>query len=114
MSSNGPQKSHATLRYTSMRVSIFLGCLLVSLLLGHFQIIPVSGQAGTVFLFLLAAVVSAPLSYVLLSKQRDEMSTQITTKVAGMRSRTAERIAVQNAEEDAADEAARAAAAGKN
>jgi hypothetical protein len=114
VSSNGPQKSHATLRYTSMRVSIFLGCLLVSLLLGHFQIIPVSGQAGMIFLFLLAAVASAPLSYVLLSKQRDEMSTQITTKVAGMRSRTAERIAVQNAEEDAADEAARATAAGKN
>jgi hypothetical protein len=114
VSSNGPQKSHATLRYTSMRVSIFLGCLLVSLLLGHFQIIPVSGQAGMIFLFLLAAVASAPLSYVLLSRQRDEMSTQITTKVAGMRSRTAERIAVQNAEEDAADEAARATAAGKN
>ncbi|MFJ8627789.1 DUF4229 domain-containing protein [Kitasatospora sp. NPDC093550] len=111
MSSNGPEKSHATLRYTSLRVSIFLGCLLVALLLGHFGIIPVSGQAGVIFLFLLAAVASAPLSYALLSKQRDEMSAQISGKVAGMRSRTAERIAVQNAEEDAADDAARAAAA---
>ncbi|MER7669373.1 DUF4229 domain-containing protein [Kitasatospora sp. NPDC096128] len=110
MSSNGPQKSHATLRYTSMRASIFLGCLLVALLLGHFGVIPVSGEAGVIFLFLLAAVASAPLSYVLLSKQRDEMSSQITTKVAGLRSRTAERIATQNAEEDAADDAARAAA----
>ncbi|MEU4118196.1 DUF4229 domain-containing protein [Kitasatospora sp. NPDC028055] len=110
MSSNGPQKSHATLRYTSMRASIFLGCLLVALLLGHFQVIPVSGEAGMVFLFLLAAIASAPLSYVLLSKQRDEMSSQITTKVAGMRSRTADRIAAQNAEEDAVDDAVRAAA----
>ncbi|MER6299148.1 DUF4229 domain-containing protein [Kitasatospora sp. NPDC001539] len=114
MSSNGPQKSHATLRYTSMRVSIFLGCLLVALLLGHFQVIPVSGEAGVIFLFLLAAVASAPLSYVLLSKQRDEMSSQISSKVAGLRSRTAERIAAQNAAEDAVDDATRAATAGRN
>ncbi|MER7771373.1 DUF4229 domain-containing protein [Kitasatospora sp. NPDC096140] len=114
MSSNGPGKSHATLRYTSMRVSIFLGCLLVALLLGHFQIIPVSGEAGVIFLFLLAAIASAPLSYALLSKQRDEMSAQISGKVTGIRSRTADRIAAQNAEEDAADDAARAATAGQN
>ncbi|WP_030235302.1 DUF4229 domain-containing protein [Streptomyces sp. NRRL S-350] len=114
MSSNGPDKSHATLRYTSLRVSIFLACLLVALLLGHFQVIPVSGDAGVIFLFLLAAVASAPLSYALLSKQRDEMSAQISGKVSGLRSRTAGRIAAQNAEEDAADDAARAAATGRN
>ncbi|GAA2789315.1 DUF4229 domain-containing protein [Kitasatospora sp. CM 4170] len=111
MSSNVSNKSHATLRYTSLRVSIFLGCLLVALLLGHFQLIPVRGELGVVFLFLLAAVVSAPLSYVLLSKQRDEMSAQISGKVDGLRNRTKDRIAAQNAEEDAADDAARAAAA---
>ncbi|MFE6053677.1 DUF4229 domain-containing protein [Kitasatospora sp. NPDC056446] len=114
MSSNGLEKSHATLRYTSMRVSIFLGCLLVALLLGHFGIIPVSGEAGMIFLFLLAAVASAPLSYALLSKQRDAMSAQLSGKLSGVRSRTAERIAAQNAEEDAADDAARAATAGQN
>lgn len=103
--------SHATLRYTSMRAGIFLGCLLVVLLLGHFGVIPVSGSAGAVFLFLLAGLVSAPISYVLLSRQRDAMSEQIAGKVVGMRSRTADRIAAQNAEEDAADDAARAAAA---
>ncbi|MER7707923.1 DUF4229 domain-containing protein [Kitasatospora sp. NPDC097605] len=109
MGSNVSKKSHATLRYTSMRVSIFLGCLLVALLLGHFGVIPVSGEAGVVFLFLLAAVASAPLSYVLLSRQRDEMSAAISGRVDGIRARTASRIAAQNAEEDAADEAARAA-----
>ncbi|MFI9329554.1 DUF4229 domain-containing protein [Kitasatospora sp. NPDC052868] len=109
MSSPVSNKSHATLRYTSMRVSIFLGCLLVALLLGHFGVIPVTGQAGVIFLFLLAAVISAPLSYVLLSRQRDDMSAQISGKVNGIRNRTAERIAAQNAEEDAADDAARAA-----
>ncbi|MFB7664151.1 DUF4229 domain-containing protein [Kitasatospora sp. NPDC056138] len=111
MSSNVSSRKHATLRYTSMRASIFLGCLMVALLLGHFQVIPVVGTTGIIFLVLLAALVSAPLSYVLLSKQRDEMSAQISQKVSDMRSRTAERIAAQNAEEDAVDEAARTAAA---
>lgn len=101
-------KSHATLRYTSLRASIFLACLLVATLLGHFGIIPVSGPAGAVFLVLIAGLVSAPISYVVLSKQRDEMSEQIVGKMDGLRTRTSQRIAAQNAEEDAADEAARA------
>ncbi|MDH6112351.1 hypothetical protein P3T36_003762 [Kitasatospora sp. MAP12-15] len=101
-------KSHATLRYTSLRASIFLACLLLATLLGHFGIIPVAGPAGAVFLVLLAGLVSAPISYVVLSKQRDEMSEQIVGKVAGLRTRTGQRIAAQNAEEDAADDAARA------
>lgn len=102
-------KSHATLRYTSLRASIFLGCLLIALLLGHFGVIPVAGGSGVVFLVLLAGLVSAPISYVALSRQRDEMSEQIAGRVDGIRSRTARRIAAQNAEEDAADDAARAA-----
>ncbi|MCX4747270.1 DUF4229 domain-containing protein [Kitasatospora sp. NBC_01287] len=106
-------KSHATLRYTSLRASIFLACLLVSVLLGHFGIIPVVGATGMVFLVLLAGLVSAPISYVVLSKQRDEMSEQVVSKVATIRSRAGQRVAAQNAEEDAADDAARAAAAGE-
>ncbi|MDH6118126.1 DUF4229 domain-containing protein [Kitasatospora sp. GAS204B] len=105
-------KSHATLRYTSLRASIFLACLLVTTLLGHFQIIPVVGATGLVFLVLLAGLISAPISYVVLSKQRDEMSEQVVNKVNTIRSRTGQRIAAQNAEEDAAVDAARAASTG--
>ncbi|MFJ6212460.1 DUF4229 domain-containing protein [Streptomyces sp. NPDC092296] len=104
-------KSHATLRYTSMRASIFVVCFLLCVLLAHYGVIPVTGQTGYVFLLLVAALVSAPVSYVVLSRQRDEMSEQIVGKVAGKRLRTAERIAAQNAEEDALDDANRAAAA---
>ncbi|MFE9424548.1 DUF4229 domain-containing protein [Kitasatospora sp. NPDC006697] len=103
-------KKHATLRYTSLRASIFLACLLVTSLLGHFGVIPVVGATGAVFLVLLAALVSAPISYVVLSKQRDEMSAQVIDKVSGIKERTARRIAEQNTGEDEADEAARAAA----
>ncbi|MEV6206580.1 DUF4229 domain-containing protein [Kitasatospora sp. NPDC051914] len=104
------RKSHATLRYTSLRASIFLGCLLLSLMLGHFGVIPVAGSSGVVFLVLIAMLVSAPISYVVLSKQRDAMSEEIAGKVGGLRERTARRIAEQNAEEDAAVDAARSAA----
>ncbi|AXI79004.1 DUF4229 domain-containing protein [Peterkaempfera bronchialis] len=107
-------KSHATLRYTSLRAGIFALCFLVCVLLAHFGIIPVAGQTGYFFLVLLAALISAPLSYVLLNRQRDEMSEQIVGKVSGMRTRTAERIASQNAEEDAVDDANRAGAAAAN
>ncbi|GAA2743174.1 MULTISPECIES: DUF4229 domain-containing protein [Kitasatospora] len=103
-------KKYATLRYTSLRASIFLGCLLIALLLGHYGILPVAGSTGVVFLVLLAGLVSAPLSYVLLSKQRDAMSEQIVGRVESMRTKTTQRIAAQNAEEDALDDAARAAA----
>ena len=104
-------KSHATLRYTSMRVSIFAACFLVCLVLAHFRVIPVVGQFGYIFLLLLAGLLSAPISYVLLSRERDQMSEQIIEQVSSRRSRTVDRIAAQNAEEDALDEADRAAAA---
>ncbi|RKE20691.1 DUF4229 domain-containing protein [Streptomyces sp. TLI_171] len=100
-------KNHATLRYTSLRASIFLACLLIALLLGHFEVIPVGGEAGLVFLVVLAMVASSAVSYALLGKQRDEMSAQIAARVEARKARSA----VRDAAEDAADDAARAAAA---
>jgi hypothetical protein len=107
--------AHATLRYTSMRVTVFLGCFLVCWLLALAHIIPVAGASGAVFLLFIAAVVSAPLSFVLLSKQRDAMSAQIVNGVqrrrqSSPRVRLRDRIAAQNAAEDAVDEELRAAA----
>jgi hypothetical protein len=115
----GPQApvstTHATLRYTSMRVTVFLGCFLVLWLLALARVIPVTGASGAVLLLGIAAVVSAPVSYVLLSKQRDAMSAQIVDGVRRRREKSPrvslrERIAAQNAEEDAVDDAQRASA----
>ncbi|MFF4340379.1 DUF4229 domain-containing protein [Kitasatospora sp. NPDC001540] len=100
-------KNHATLRYTSLRASIFLACLLVALVLGHFKVIPVVGSLGVLLLFALAAVASSAISYVLLSKQRDEMSAQIAERIEARKTRAVAR----DSAEDAADDAARAAAA---
>ena len=89
-------KNHATLRYTSLRASIFLACLLVALLLGHFEVIPVVGSLGVLILFALAAVASSAISYVVLSKQRDEMSAQIAPKI----DRAKARLAANQGQED--------------
>ncbi|MFJ7629711.1 DUF4229 domain-containing protein [Streptomyces sp. NPDC097595] len=65
-----------------MRLSIFVGCLVVAAIAVHFGAVP-SGVGGSnvVWVVLLALVVSAPLSFVLLRKQRDEMSEQIVSSV---------------------------------
>jgi hypothetical protein len=105
-------KSHATLRYSAMRASIFLACFLIALVLAHFKVIPVTaGISGVFLLMIIAAAISGLVSYVLLSKQRDAMSEQITDGLARRKQNKqtmSGRIAAQNAAEDALDDAVRA------
>ncbi|MEU2021840.1 DUF4229 domain-containing protein [Streptomyces sp. NPDC016469] len=65
-----------------MRLSIFVGCFVVAAIAVHFGVVP-SGVGGSnvVWVILLALVLSAPLSFVLLRKQRDEMSEQLVSSV---------------------------------
>lgn len=92
--------SHATLRYTTMRLGIFVGCLVVVAVLAYAGIIPEGiGKSNPLWIFLLALVLSAPLSFVLLRRQRDEMSAQ----VAGGVDRAKEKLAANRSMEDAAD-----------
>ncbi|MGC5343530.1 DUF4229 domain-containing protein [Streptomyces sp. DT24] len=77
-------KPSATIRYTIMRLSIFVGCFVVIGVAVRYGLLPSGyggGGANFAWVALLALVVSAPLSYVLLRRQRDEMSEQIVTKV---------------------------------
>ncbi|MEU5437611.1 DUF4229 domain-containing protein [Streptomyces sp. NPDC020719] len=75
-------KPSATVRYTAMRIAVFVGCMVFVAALVHFGIMPAGlGDANAIWVVLLALVLSAPLSFVLLRKQRDEMSAQIVTKV---------------------------------
>ncbi|MFF9508030.1 DUF4229 domain-containing protein [Streptomyces sp. NPDC014724] len=87
----------ATIRYTAMRLSIFVGCFFVAAVAVHFGLLP-SGVSGSNFIWviLLALVLSAPLSYVLLRKQRDEMSEQIVSTV----DRTKARLEANRTRED--------------
>ncbi|MFB6614726.1 DUF4229 domain-containing protein [Streptomyces sp. NPDC085524] len=98
-------KPSATIRYTAMRLGIFVGCLVVVAGLVRLGVVPSGlGDSNPIWLVLLALVLSAPLSFVLLRKQRDEMSVQISGRVAGAK----QKLADNRSQEDVADDAARA------
>ncbi|MCX5342861.1 DUF4229 domain-containing protein [Streptomyces sp. R-74717] len=80
-----------------MRLSIFVGCFAVAAVAVHFGLLPAgAGGSNFVWVILLALVLSAPLSYVLLRKQRDEMSAQIVSTV----DRTKARLEANRTRED--------------
>ncbi|WP_328300206.1 DUF4229 domain-containing protein [Streptomyces sp. NBC_00435] len=98
-------KPSATIRYTAMRLGIFVGCLVLVAGLVRLGWVPGSlGDANFVWIVLLALVISAPLSFVLLRKQRDEMSVAISGRVAGAKGK----LAANRSQEDVADDASHA------
>nr|WP_028812464.1 DUF4229 domain-containing protein [Streptomyces flavidovirens] len=79
---------HATIRYTAMRLGVFVGCFFVIWGLVHFGVLPAGlGDSNLLWVLLLAIVVSAPLSFVLLRKQRDAMSERIAERVDSAKAR---------------------------
>ncbi|MET9734894.1 DUF4229 domain-containing protein [Streptomyces sp. NPDC006458] len=93
------------LRYTLMRLGIFAGCLVVVWGLVYSGIVPRGlGGSNGMWVVLLALVISAPISFVVLRKERDRASMAIVPKVERMKAR----FEAEAGQEDAAvDEAAR-------
>ncbi|MGW8973092.1 DUF4229 domain-containing protein [Streptomyces platensis] len=80
----------ATLRYTALRIGLFVASFAVVWVLAYVHVIPLGLGASNIFwLLLLAVVISAPLSFVLLRKQRDAMAEQIAPRVDRQRARFA-------------------------
>ncbi|MGW3516616.1 DUF4229 domain-containing protein [Streptomyces hydrogenans] len=70
------------LRYSLMRLGIFAGCFLALWGLVYVGALPRGlGDSNLLWVLLLSLVISAPLSFVLLRKQRDSMSIEIVEKV---------------------------------
>ncbi|MER6915750.1 DUF4229 domain-containing protein [Streptomyces sp. NPDC000594] len=81
-------KSSAALKYTGMRLGIFAGCFLLVAVLVQVGALPKGlGDSNFVWVVLLALVISAPLSFVLLRKQRDAMSEQVANRVSRAKDR---------------------------
>lgn len=98
--------SHATLRYTTLRLSVFLGCLVLVSVLAYVGVLPEGiGKSNPFWVVLLAIVLSAPLSFVLLRRQRDAMSEQITGGVGRAKERLAANRSMEDADVDAASSA---------
>ncbi|GHE60807.1 membrane protein [Streptomyces longispororuber] len=94
------------LRYTLMRLGIFAGCFVVVWGLVYSGVVPRGlGGSNLLWVALLALVVSAPISFVVLRKERDRASAKVVAKVDDVKA-SLER---NRAQEDAVDDAARTA-----
>lgn len=89
----------ASLRYTALRVGLLIACFGVVYGLCWAGAVPIAARGSNlVWMLLLALVISAPLSWVLLRKQRDAMSEQIVERV----DRAKQKLAANSGQEDAA------------
>ena len=94
------------LRYTLMRLGIFVGCLVVVWGLVYSGIAPRGlGDSNGMWIILLSLLISAPISFVVLRKERDRASIQIVERVDRVKSNLE---ANRSQEDDAVDEVTRA------
>lgn len=93
------------LRYTLMRLGIFAGCLVVVWGAVYSGIFPRGfGDSNFLWVMLLALVLSAPISFVVLRRERDRASVQIVNRVDRMKAN----LDANRSQEDVADDSARA------
>ncbi|MGK5693783.1 DUF4229 domain-containing protein [Streptomyces sp. URMC 128] len=93
------------LRYTLMRLGIFAGCLVVVWGLVYSGLAPRGlGASNGLWIVMLALLLSAPISFVVLRKERDRASVQIVQRVDRMKAN----LEANRNQEDAADDASRA------
>ena len=93
------------LRYTLMRLGIFVGCLVVVWGLVYAGVAPRGlGDSNGLWIILLAMVLSAPISFVVLRKERDRASIRVAQRMERMKAN----IKASASQEDEADDQARA------
>ncbi|MGA5893771.1 DUF4229 domain-containing protein [Streptomyces venetus] len=96
------------LRYTLMRLGIFVGCLVVVWGLVYSGLAPSGlGDSNGLWVVMLALVFSAPISFVVLRKERDRASVQIVQRVDRMKANLEANRSQEDAE-DVADDTSRA------
>ncbi|WDV53668.1 DUF4229 domain-containing protein [Streptomyces coeruleorubidus] len=93
------------LRYTLMRLGIFAGCLVVVWGLVYSGLAPRGlGASNGLWIVMLALLLSAPISFVVLRKERDRASVQIVQRVDRMKAN----LEANRSQEDVADDTSRA------
>jgi hypothetical protein len=93
------------LRYTLMRLGVFVGCLVVVWGAVYSGIAPRGlGNSNGLWVVLLALLISAPISFVVLRKERDRASVQVAQRVDRMKAN----LDANRSQEDVADDTTRA------
>ncbi|MFF2198950.1 DUF4229 domain-containing protein [Streptomyces sp. NPDC058145] len=89
------------LRYTLMRLGIFAGCLVVVWGAVYSGIFPRGfGDSNLLWVLLLALVLSAPISWVVLRRERERASVRIVNRVDRMKAN----LDSNRSQEDVADD----------
>ncbi|MGW6543751.1 DUF4229 domain-containing protein [Streptomyces massasporeus] len=92
------------LRYTLMRLGVFVGCFVVVWGAVYSGIAPRGlGNSNGLWVVLLALLISAPISFVVLRKERDRASVQVAQRVDRMKAN----LDANRSQEDVADDGAR-------
>ncbi|MEV6017848.1 DUF4229 domain-containing protein [Streptomyces sp. NPDC002667] len=95
-------------RYTLMRLGVFVGCLVVVWGLVYSGIAPRGlGDSNYMWVVLLALVISAPISFVVLRGARDRASEEVVARVDRARANLERN---RNQEDAAVDEASQGTA----
>ncbi|MDX3690650.1 DUF4229 domain-containing protein [Streptomyces europaeiscabiei] len=96
------------LRYTLMRLGIFVGCFVVVWALVYSGIAPRGlGASNGMWIVVLSLLVSAPISFVALRKERDRASAQIAPRLDRSIGRVKSNLAANRSQEDGVDDEAR-------
>ncbi|MDX3588358.1 DUF4229 domain-containing protein [Streptomyces europaeiscabiei] len=96
------------LRYTLMRLGIFAGCFVVVWALVYSGIAPRGlGASNGMWIVVLSLLVSAPISFVALRKERDRASAQIAPRLDRSIGRVKSNLAANRSQEDEVDDEAR-------
>lgn len=99
------------LRYTLMRLGIFVGCFVVVWALVYSGVAPRGlGASNGMWMVVLSLLVSAPISFVALRKERDRASARIAPRLDRSIDRVKSNLAANRSQEDEADDEARTTA----
>jgi hypothetical protein len=99
-------------RYTTLRFGLIVACFGVIWGLVRLRLLPAGlGDSNYLWVALLALIISAPLSFVLLRGVREQAALKVSERVERTRLNLAANLAANAGQEDEADDAARASSA---
>lgn len=97
---SGLQTRHAALRYTTLRLALFLIALLLVWGVAVVFNMDLSSQLSKLTLLAVALLLSSAASFVVLSKQRDAMSAGIVARTERMSKKFGEAASFEDEDED--------------
>jgi hypothetical protein len=98
------QTRHAAMRYTTLRLTLFLGALVLVWGVAKIFSMDLSSQLSKLSLLAVALLLSSAVSFVVLSKQRDAMSAGLVARSERLSKRISSAASFEDDEEDDEDE----------